>query len=240
MLGRSYMCRLTRDSGGVPQVDAAAGADIELCDHVLSLLNAALASPEAQQHLPLRKRFVASLLDKGARPTLALSHPFRHPSITPVCQLRMREGTSCMPGQCLVLIRKCAAAGLLIVLADLCGRGDPYTTAAVDALRAQVKDVVAAPKQAPTPHPPPPRAAPRPPQGRPAAPPPPPPPGMASIFIGAGLQPKHLFAACRLPARPIIVEDAHLHAARALAGTACIHYNSCFQPYPCAREGPHF
>ena len=49
-----------------PQVDAAGrGADFELCDHIISFMNAALTSPEAQANLPLRKRFTSALLDKG-------------------------------------------------------------------------------------------------------------------------------------------------------------------------------
>ena len=78
-----------------PQVDAAACAGIELCDHVLSLLNAALASPEAQQHLPLRKRFVGRLLDKGARPILAWLNPLLRTCMAPV--VSERAGGFCMP-----------------------------------------------------------------------------------------------------------------------------------------------
>jgi hypothetical protein len=57
--GQSKMCLC-------PQVDAAGrGADFELCDHIISFMNAALTSPEAQANLPLRKRFTNALLDKG-------------------------------------------------------------------------------------------------------------------------------------------------------------------------------
>lgn len=39
---------------------------MELADHLLSFLNAALSSPEAKHALPLRKSLVLTLLDLGA------------------------------------------------------------------------------------------------------------------------------------------------------------------------------
>ncbi len=66
-------------------------------------------------------------------------------------------------------------AGLLNVLADIYSLLDPYMNASIDMLRANVKDVIAAPK--PTAAPPPPAAAP----AKRPAPPPPPPKGMYSL-----------------------------------------------------------
>lgn len=48
------------------QVSVGAVVDMELADHLLSLLNTALSSPEAQHALPLRKCFVDTLLNLGA------------------------------------------------------------------------------------------------------------------------------------------------------------------------------
>ena len=48
------------------QVNVRAMVDMELADHLLSFLNTALSSPEAQHVLPLRKCFVDNLLDLGA------------------------------------------------------------------------------------------------------------------------------------------------------------------------------
>ena len=45
------------------QVSIKVAADMDLADHMLSFLNAALSSPEAQ--LPLRRTFVHTLLDLG-------------------------------------------------------------------------------------------------------------------------------------------------------------------------------
>lgn len=57
----------------VRQMDAVGGsADLELCDHIISFINAALTSPEAQSNLPLRKRFVNALLDRGLRTSQSL------------------------------------------------------------------------------------------------------------------------------------------------------------------------
>ncbi len=47
------------------QVSVKVTADMDLADHLLSFLNAALSSPEAQHALPLRKAFVLVLLDLG-------------------------------------------------------------------------------------------------------------------------------------------------------------------------------
>ena len=47
------------------QVSVKVTADMDLADHVLSFLNVALSSPEAQHALPLRKAFVLTLLDLG-------------------------------------------------------------------------------------------------------------------------------------------------------------------------------
>ena len=47
------------------QVSVKVTADMDLADHVLSFLNVALSSPEAQHALALRKAFVLTLLDLG-------------------------------------------------------------------------------------------------------------------------------------------------------------------------------
>ena len=47
------------------QVSVKVTADMDLADHLLSFLNAALSSSEAQHALPLRKAFVLTLLDLG-------------------------------------------------------------------------------------------------------------------------------------------------------------------------------
>ena len=47
------------------QVSVKVTADMDLADHLLSFLKAALSSPEAQHALPLRKAFVLVLLDLG-------------------------------------------------------------------------------------------------------------------------------------------------------------------------------
>ncbi|BDA46913.1 probable formin-like protein 13 at C-terminar half [Coccomyxa sp. Obi] len=64
---------------------AGSGADFELCDHIISFINAALTSPEAQSDLPLRKRFTNALLDKGLLNVLAdiynLLDPYMNASI---------------------------------------------------------------------------------------------------------------------------------------------------------------
>ena len=49
------------------QVSVKVTADMDLADHLLSFLNAALSSPEAQHALPLRKAFVLVLLDLGEK-----------------------------------------------------------------------------------------------------------------------------------------------------------------------------
>lgn len=49
---------------GVPD-QADADGDLTLCGHALSLCTVALASPEAAQHKPLRKRFLERLLAGG-------------------------------------------------------------------------------------------------------------------------------------------------------------------------------
>lgn len=73
------------------QVDKAdGGADFELCDHIISFLNAALTSPEAQANLPLRKRFINALLDKGVpyapAPSIALVPCTCNSNIVMICQ----------------------------------------------------------------------------------------------------------------------------------------------------------
>ena len=50
------------------QTSVKVTADMELADHLLSFLNAALSSPEAEHAVSLRKAFVHSLLDHGAEP----------------------------------------------------------------------------------------------------------------------------------------------------------------------------
>ena len=52
-------------SSFIVQVSVKVTADMDLADHLLSFLNAALSSPEAQHALPLRKAFVNELLDLG-------------------------------------------------------------------------------------------------------------------------------------------------------------------------------
>ena len=49
------------------QVSVKVTADMDLADHLLSFLNVALSSPEAQHALPLRKAFVHALLDLGKK-----------------------------------------------------------------------------------------------------------------------------------------------------------------------------
>lgn len=50
------------------QTSVKVTADMELADHLLSFLNAALSSPEAEHAVSLRKAFVHTLLDLGAEP----------------------------------------------------------------------------------------------------------------------------------------------------------------------------
>ena len=50
------------------QTSVKVTADMELADHLLSFLNAALSSPEAEHAVSLLKAFVHTLLDLGAEP----------------------------------------------------------------------------------------------------------------------------------------------------------------------------
>ncbi len=64
-INRSARSHVSWYSCGLQVDRAGSGADFELCDHIISFINAALTSPEAQSDLALLKRFTNALLDKG-------------------------------------------------------------------------------------------------------------------------------------------------------------------------------
>lgn len=71
--GLKLGCLACSDRSFAPvQVSVKVTADMDLADHLLSFLNVALSSPEAQHALPLCKAFVHALLDLGKK--LLASH----------------------------------------------------------------------------------------------------------------------------------------------------------------------